>query len=58
MFTGTMIEDLIKTVEKAEQRARSLAKPATAAELILVPAVFSPVSGQWAGVEQAIVGVA
>jgi hypothetical protein len=58
MFTGTMIEDLINTVEKTEQRARSHAKLVAPAELVLVYPAFSPMLGQWAGVEQAIVGVA
>jgi hypothetical protein len=59
MFTGTMIEDLIKTVEKTEQQARSLSKPVVPiAKLAVVYPAFSPAVWQWTGVEQAVIGVA
>jgi len=39
MYTGTMIEDLMKSVERAETRAREVQKPAAPVE-VRVPYVY------------------
>ena len=57
MFTGNMIEDLIRTVEKTEQQVRTQARTApVAAPILMSPSIPVPVL-QWTGTEQAI-GVA
>ena len=57
MFTGTMIDDLIKTVEKTEQLVqwRTVALPPDPVETYPMVSVYQ---WQWAAMDQSMVGVA
>jgi hypothetical protein len=58
MFTGTMIDDLIRMVERTELQVRTQARtaPVAAAPVLVYPAIPVPAL-QWIGTEKAI-GVA
>ncbi len=58
MYTGTMIDDLIKTVEKSERQASAqMLLPALMPRMEAFPK-FSVCAYEWPRMEQAIVGVA
>jgi hypothetical protein len=57
MFTGTMIDDLIRTVEKTERQARTEAVVRVTAPVIEVYSAPSTLVYQWA-MEHTVAGVA
>jgi hypothetical protein len=58
MLTGLMIDELIRTVEKAEVQSREQVKPVQSARAKTASSLLSPSMFEFAMLHQAVIGAA